>query len=161
VGVGALSKSRSHQQVAPVSFRKSNCIPKSIEITATQPERGKAKAIHSSGVEILKERQVISTFVEEDLPREFLMRRSEKEGETPFGFRTELGCAHATIIPVDARTLKVLGPVKVQTAGSAATADSFYLRCRHIRTDLERAGRCHTERPLCLKWGEVICPIWI
>ena len=94
MGVDAFSESRSDQQVAPVGSRESNRISKPIEIATTQLERDKAKAVHSSGVEVFKERQVISTLFEEDLPREFLMRWSKEQSETPFGFGTELGCAH-------------------------------------------------------------------
>jgi hypothetical protein len=94
MGIDPFSKSRSNQQVAPVGFRESNRISKPIEIATTQLERSKAKAVHSSGVKVLKERQVISTFFEEDLPHEFLMRWSKEQSETPFGFGTELGCAH-------------------------------------------------------------------
>ena len=97
--VDAVSKSRSDQQVAPVGFCESNRISKPIEIAAAQLERGKAKAVHSSGIEVFEERQVISTLFEEDLPHEFLMGRSKEQRETAFGFGTELGCAHPAIVP--------------------------------------------------------------
>lgn len=54
---------------------QSNRISKPIEIATAQLERGKAKAVHSSGIEVFEERQVISTLFEEDLPHEFLPMR--------------------------------------------------------------------------------------
>jgi hypothetical protein len=111
MGVDVFSKSRSDQQVAPVGFRESNCISKSIEIATTQLEGSKAKAVHSSDVQILKKRQVISTFFEEDLPCTILISRSKKQSQTPFGFRTELRCAHHIIIAGDVGAPKSIGGI--------------------------------------------------
>jgi hypothetical protein len=75
--IDAFSKSRSDQQVAPVGFRKPDCILKQVDPAAAQLECGEAEAIHSTGIEVLQEGQVISTFFEEDLASKFLIRWTE------------------------------------------------------------------------------------
>jgi hypothetical protein len=106
--VNAFSKSRSDQQVAPVGFRKAHRIFKPVDLAATQLEGGKAEAVHSTGIEVPKERQVISAFFEEDLAGEFLIRWTEEQNDTAFGFGTELGSSHALLSSLGSNRLELL-----------------------------------------------------